>query len=517
MSTDGGSTQPCVVEWRANVADHRSVSCLRVRLALSLAGGRGCTSTPTCDIEVFADNEEGCELVYCHSLVHLRRPIEASLLWLGRTASRPVHESVRGNRDVSAGGCWSPRQGNKASPAVLQPVMRTVAEAIMGVTLAIVHLLGAEQVELQAVDEGSGRLIKFYQEHGFVVQQKRNDRERDPRRKTWTRMEGPTTVLAQLAPEAWLVGLVPDDFRPAEWLQEGTARLWQDRVHAGRLPCWEWAVSSPSPGMLSTTMTKCRDRNEACEGVVIDIRLVGTKGRDVARGQAVVFPEEELLWVTQLACGQHDGWLLVYSLPLEKEGPGRIPSEVRAAPAVAVLGLLATIAQWFGVTAVRLEPFEPGSGRMMHYFLNIGFSNSSADKPPEVDGHISGVLEAAPCLEAPCPQLALRCCPAEWSEDLMRAEDKNRFEQALSVKQFPHGSLARRHGNVCWAERRGTQQEGSLTRQRKQLIPVVLTVVASGISTSWGLPTPSPCDQTLLHRHLHECHLTRWPTAALTT
>jgi len=466
MNTSGGATQSCIVEWIAAVADHRAVSRLRARITLSLAGARGCTSTPTCDIEVFAENEEGCELAYCHGLVQLRRPIVANVLWLGRTASRPVHESVRRHHNVCAGGCWSPRQGSNANRALMQPVMRTVAEAILGLTLAVVQLLGAEQVELQAMDEGSGGLVKFYEKHGFAVAQKDDYRVRDPRRKAWTRMEGPTAAVAQLAPEAWLMDLVPRDFLPGDWLQQGTARLWQDRIKVGRLPRWEWAVSSPSPGILCTTMANCRDSKEPREGLLIDVRLVSKKGRDVvARGQAVAFLEEGLLWVTQLACGHGDGWRLVYSLPLEKQGPGRIPSEVRAAPAMAVLGLLATVAQWLGVSAVRLEPFEPGSGRMMHYFLNIGFSSPSPKQQMEVDGPTAGGVAAAPCLEALCHQLALRCCPPQWSDDLLRAEDKNRFEQTPSAQQLPQGSLARRHGNGCWAERCGTCCEGSLSQR----------------------------------------------------
>jgi len=103
---------------------------------------------------------------------------------------------------------------------LLQPIKRTVAEFILGLTVAIIQILGAEHVELQAQDDGSGRLVNFYKKAGFMEVKKEGDKTRDSSLKQWTRMEGPASAVAQLAPEAWLVDLVPGDFLPAVWVKK---------------------------------------------------------------------------------------------------------------------------------------------------------------------------------------------------------------------------------------------------------------------------------------------------------
>lgn len=341
---------------------------------------------------------------------------------------------------------------------LLQPTKRTVAEALLGLTVAILQILGAERVELQAQDEGSGRLVNFYERAGFTKVMNDEDRTPDSMRKQWTRMEGPASVVAQLAPEAWLVDLVPKDFLPAKWTQQCTTILWQDRMLSGRLPRLEWAVKWPSAANLSVTVVKCKDPAEPSEGLLIDVQLTNMRGRQIAHGQAVAMIGEDLLWVLQLACGAGHGWLLVYSLPEAREGQGRIPSDSRVAPAVAVLGLLASIAQWFGAAVLRLQPLEQGVGKMMHYFKDIGFASMSPAVASAMQGP-AGVLGGVPYLEAPCAQLAMRWCPTEWSNQLTRAEDVHRFQGASRVQQLPQSSLARRHGHDSYIEASGIQQE----------------------------------------------------------
>jgi len=183
------------------------------------------------------------------------------------------------------------------------------------------------------------------------------------------------------------------------------------------------------------------------------------RGRQIAHGQAVAMIEEGLLWVLQLGGGAGRGWLLAYTLPDAMEGQGRTVSQSRAAPAVAVLGLLASVAQWFGAAAVRLQPFEQGVGRMVHYFLDIGFAETLPAEASAIEGCEAGFPGAAPCMEAPCAQLALRCCPLEWSNQLTRAEDLDRFQASARVWQLPQGSLARRHGHGGYIEATSIQQE----------------------------------------------------------
>jgi len=318
--------------------------------------------------------------------------------------------------------------------------MCTVAEALLGLTVAIVRILGAEQVELQAQDEGSGRLVNFYEQVGFTATLKQDDTDHNAHLGKWIHMEGSTAAVAKLAPEAWVEDLVPKNFLPQQWLQRSTTKLWQDRMLARRLPRLEWMVDWPTVANLSASIVKCIDHAEYSEGLLIDVKLKNMRDKDVAHGQAVAMIEEGLLWVRRLACGVGDCWLLAYSPFDAREVQGRIPSESRAVPAMAILGLMASMAMWFGVTVVRLQPFEQGMGRMAQYFLNIGFVSTSPEEPAAFKDDV------APCLEATCAQLALRCCPMEWTNQLTRAEDVNRFQQSPHARHLPRGSLAHRHG-----------------------------------------------------------------------
>lgn len=186
-------------EWQVDLPAGGLVTTLCARL---MAQAR---LLPRCYLEVWAeDNESGAEaeLAYCQASVMLGNDV-ARVDWLGRSRGRHVHERVRGNRCVT---------GAEAGDCI------TVAQAVLGLTVAILGRFGATEIELHAQDTGSGRLFEFYKRHGlsfFECEQKE-----------WT-MRGPLAVCARSAPASWVDALVPHSFDGNAWL---SALFWNQSL-----------------------------------------------------------------------------------------------------------------------------------------------------------------------------------------------------------------------------------------------------------------------------------------------
>jgi len=88
--------------------------------------------------------------------------------------------------------------------------------------------------------------------------------------------------------------------------------------------------------------------------------------------------------------------------------------------AVALLGVLAGLASWFGTSVVQIRAVDDGTCKLLHYFHSLGFSPCSND--PE-------------SLAAPCYTLRKRCCPCDWVDKLPPEGELSMFSGVISERQ----------------------------------------------------------------------------------
>jgi len=410
------------LKWSVQVS-HAIVAFLHVRLVVSLGVLKASSSTPKCSIEVWAeDHSADGELAYCRSLVSCRKGRCARVLWLGRSSSRPVHERVRGLRCVRAGGLGAELRGKGGADYK----QRTVAEAVLGVAMAIVELFGVETVELEAMDNGSGRLVQLYLDIGFAKCQVPGDI-------IW--MEAPVHVIAGLAPPAWLEELVPTEFDPTTWLRTQVTQLWFERARFGKLPQLKWTVTFPHQAVLEVRLAWCTDSNDNLYRLRAEVLLLSVQGSELARARGAVWVEEQRLIVSWLgrkfnqpihvAVRGQPAYYTDCSSASEVEVHGDCSSSRcgKVTAGVALLGFLAELGTWFGVSTTELHAPDDGSGKLVSYLSSLGFSECAGDV---------GVADAAglrchPPMKMPCDVLAKRCCPVEWRARLMDWEDAATF------------------------------------------------------------------------------------------
>ncbi|CAK0885351.1 unnamed protein product [Prorocentrum cordatum] len=246
---------PGVLEWA--VSDPvPAVGCVRLRLT-ACPGARGpgrapkLAAAPKCLIEAWAESTAGSEEVaYCHVTARLGHP-RARVHWLGRSQQRAVHSSVGGVRCVPHGRAAAPSAGGGTAPVLDRRL--TVAEALFGAAAAAAERLGAQALELQAMDNGSGKLVQLYLDMGFTRA------SQEPGEILW--MEAPVETIAALAPEAWLPWLLPAALDGPRWLRGVVAQKRGDQAIRSRPPGQQvWAVPWP-PG----ARVYVRLERECCE------------------------------------------------------------------------------------------------------------------------------------------------------------------------------------------------------------------------------------------------------------
>jgi len=411
-----------VLEWCAAV-QHVAVSYVHARLIASLGGARGSTSTPECTIEVWAegpttDNGVDVELAYCRGLLMYSGRVRAEVSWLGRSASRSVHERVRGWKCVhSRGQVAGQRDG---APAV--PPLRTIAEAILGVTLTIMEMLGGSVVELQSFDNGSGKLNSLYLGLGFV--------KSENQRGSVLWMEAPVRVAEDLVPGRWIVDLVPSGFDGLAWMDTEAAKLWHERARFGKLPRWNWLVDWPRNARVDVRLASRMISDGEGFNLFLEASLLSPTAVQLTHCRGATRLGSGKLSVFWLGCGQAESaQASVRSRAAHKsdckEQAGScawgLQHGAGTTSSIALLGLLAAIACWFGVVTVELQALDDGSGKLINYFLGLGFADTEGAPP----GQYRDPLR--PWLVACCGALARRCCPQEWRNMTLEAEDLQRF------------------------------------------------------------------------------------------
>mmetsp|Transcript_29685 Transcript_29685/g.84945 ORF Transcript_29685/g.84945 Transcript_29685/m.84945 type:complete len:650 (-) Transcript_29685:211-2160(-) len=441
------------VEWTASVC-HATVRSLQARLSTSVGdltrqtasqGAKG-FGIPKCNIEVWAKGVEEIEVAYCRGVVCPRNEC-AKVQWLGRSQQRPVHESVRGCRSVSCSSVDAGKDGAKRL---------TVAEAMLGLLAVIIERFSLNTLELQAMDNGSGRLVELYLRLGFrnAVQQDRD--------MIW--MDAPTRLISQLAPQAWCCDLIPSEFDGLIWMHKAVAEI-EFELTLNRLLHFPptWTVDWPRDARVEVNLM--RQGYDPDSRLTAQASLVGSDGRELASARCSLLVDLGLLRVLWIGRTR--------SRPVDPSVRGCTAYETTACEpptkvtvAVALFGFLAALGQWFGLSISEMQALDDGSGRLVDYLHSLGLElrpNSSAG----YCGHS--------WMECSCQALALRCCPVGWcnSAGLPLDGPLGSPPRAEPVDEDLQGPASPRHSvhvAVCDAQP-GPQAEGSAQAETSQREP----------------------------------------------
>jgi len=408
------------LRWTAEVG-HSVVQRLECQLTPSLGGGRGCTSTPQISIEVWAVGVQLEELVYCHAKVMARVPCLAEVEWLGRSSHRPAAKCIRGLRCVAA-----PDSG--AQGELSETNSMTVAEALFGLIAALLCLFKVSMIELEVMDNGSGRLGNFYANLGFLPVLRSSWETGKPRKSLW--MAAPAVSVAKkCGPAAWMKSLVPVQFDPMVWLNDNLVKLWSERALGGRLPQWSWRISWPSRAELNMRVFPVTGSTD----LLIDASISSRAGAVLQTPFELVYcrckvqlqqQRVTLLWLgrenfkSASVAIRGKQVFAVSDRSCSGKGKDRQP---QVTAAVGLLGAMVTVAAWFGATTASMRVRDDGSGKLVSYFESFGFVTSTS-KSASIDE-----ATVCKCLCAPSDHIAQRCCPLEWDKKLLETEDLNRF------------------------------------------------------------------------------------------
>lgn len=350
-------------------------------------------SCPRCAIEVWAEDGTGARLVECrgslcpdNSHMHVH--------WLGRRkedlsqACGPGWKYVCGEEPLAEA---SPRQ------------KRTLAQALLGLLASVAELFGMIIVDMEAEDNGSGKLMLFYENMGL---------ERRPKKAQDLWMEGPIQALAQFAPREWIAGILPQDFDAWQWLQSDARDSQVERLLLSPDVPWKWSWTPAWPANAQVDMRMRVGKIDNFSKVCVEA-VFKSPSEELAFARGVVRLRHrtmKVLWLGRTA-----------SRPVHSSVKGHCAFEssaeiqssdedCRAAErglvtvAVALLGTFASFGCWVGATTLEIPALDDGSGRLLAYLQSFGFAGQ-----PGRD---------ASTLFAPCASVVHRCCPSAWRSSL---------------------------------------------------------------------------------------------------
>mmetsp|Transcript_96751 Transcript_96751/g.181961 ORF Transcript_96751/g.181961 Transcript_96751/m.181961 type:complete len:560 (-) Transcript_96751:186-1865(-) len=410
------------LEWRAPV-DHVTVRWVRARLVATIKG-----SSSRCSIEIITEDRTSQELAYSRGLL---QGSSLRVLWLGRSNMRPAHDRVRSQRTIE---CVLPGKGEK-------PVSKscTVSEAVFGMLCKIAQRLGAWTLDLHALDNGSGRLIQYYEDLGL---------RKDAVEEGVQGMCGDIEDMVPLAPEAWVNQLMPADFDGPRWFFEAARhhRASKRPLALGRPGCWHWDVEWPFSARVVAQLTR-GVRDNASWQASASLNSLG--GNELAYAQGNISIQEGLLRVMTLGESRSNSRpdSFANSRPtsransrassLTRQRNGRseskessedecsenvgIPAESKVNASEALLGVLAVLAQSVGATAAEVILLEPGSRRLLDHLRSICPEDLSVLRPSTV------------CVGFACEDLIHHCCPKEWQSELPPTKDPSAHGGQVSL------------------------------------------------------------------------------------
>jgi hypothetical protein len=261
-------------------------------------------------------------------------------------------------------------------------------------------------VDLDAEDDGSGKLIRFYTNLGFHMKGKQNISQD-------VYMEAPIRSVSCLAPQHWIEAMVPRTFEPWAWLQPEMKDHQVERVLLSTEVPWKfsWKAGWPLAAQVSARLRV--GKTDGFRKITLECSLRESGSEDAAdlataRGSVVLkLRKLRVLWVGRSSSRSVDSSVkgkriyeaAVPSLESESGHP-----QTRVTAAIALLGVLGVLGRWFDAETVDMLALNDTDRRLSKYFQRFGFEVAVKDSDPAQ-------------LEASCLKLA-RWCPCDWSPHL---------------------------------------------------------------------------------------------------
>jgi len=334
--------------------------------------------------------------------------------WLGRKGASPS-EPVTGSAANKGSTPVNPNrknEGRSASWALVQDGKggppQTIAQALLSTLAAVAAQFGVIVVELDAEDNGSGKLVKYYADLGFKVTCQLKGFDVD--------MEASCATLSRQAPAEWVRGLVPQDFDAWGWLQPCRSKTSHDGgddplraiLLAPDVPwTWTWKVLFPEGARVDAKISLNKSDRVCC-----DVWLKNHRDEEIAYARGSIRIRQRTLRVLWFGRSK--------SRPVHPSVQGQLTYRAGDQPltapcnctaATAVLGSLAALGRWFDVTTVPLTACGDTSGQLLCHLKKLGFDElEGAPAVQSVDEPVN--------LTASCKTLVHNCCPPEWCCEL---------------------------------------------------------------------------------------------------
>eukprot|EP00927_Polykrikos_kofoidii_P023099 TRINITY_DN21380_c0_g1_i1.p1 TRINITY_DN21380_c0_g1~~TRINITY_DN21380_c0_g1_i1.p1 ORF type:complete len:453 (+),score=44.97 TRINITY_DN21380_c0_g1_i1:57-1415(+) len=404
------------ISWSAKIT-HIAVSFVKAQLVASVSRSRGIVDEhgcPRCAIQVWAERRVDFKSATAHTdeaanargghgrSAQPERLVQVSGSICPKNSGNALHVQWLGRQKFGSSVDDDWRFLDEESQATLggqNDRILTVAEALVGMLTVIATLFGARIVQLDADDRGSGKLVRYYERLGFVA-------DRSPNR-DGVRMRVPVDTLSRLAPTAWVKGLIPVEFDALGWLwsdfHEPPLSMMLSCFCVPLKSCWK--VMEPLGASLDTMMTP----HDASSTIRIQASMKTKHGGELVFVKATMRLRQRSLRVVWLGTSG--------SGPAHPSVKGKPMYTEKVTAAVGLLGVVATLARWFGTASVEITALDTGSGRLIVYLKGLGFENARAGgvEPAAIEAE---ALDEQPALTAKCEDIVQRCCPAEWRDKL---------------------------------------------------------------------------------------------------
>eukprot|EP00928_Gymnodinium_smaydae_P050413 TRINITY_DN33979_c0_g1_i1.p1 TRINITY_DN33979_c0_g1~~TRINITY_DN33979_c0_g1_i1.p1 ORF type:complete len:756 (+),score=82.78 TRINITY_DN33979_c0_g1_i1:298-2268(+) len=202
-------TLPCW-EWMLRSPTFASVRFELIRASADNAERWGSPGGICFVLNASISNAKGEELVSSRSLAVIERRL-LSVLWLGRSSARAVHGSVKGvpmySTELADDGGSDAKEESSTCGRV------TSAIALLGASAAVAGWFGIHNVELKALDTGSGRLMQYLKRLGFCKRSSAHHVDKHGRvSQPWLRAHC-DELMRRCCPQEWKSRFVSEEDR----------------------------------------------------------------------------------------------------------------------------------------------------------------------------------------------------------------------------------------------------------------------------------------------------------------
>eukprot|EP00927_Polykrikos_kofoidii_P049052 TRINITY_DN43198_c0_g1_i1.p1 TRINITY_DN43198_c0_g1~~TRINITY_DN43198_c0_g1_i1.p1 ORF type:complete len:555 (+),score=68.41 TRINITY_DN43198_c0_g1_i1:290-1954(+) len=387
------------VRWSKDV-DHIAVARVGVQVITSKrkkVATIGSGFSQECGLEAWAESHDfgsgPVKLALCKANLNPKTS-HLSVHWLWREKVRPpISSDSYESTEIAEGECWRFVKSGCST-----------AQAVFGILASVGEIFGMIVVDLEAEDNGSGKLVDFYKRIGLSVRQKAVTKRDLPY------MEGPIKAVSCLAPCEWFEGLVPANFDPWEWLQDDVSPHQVERLLLSPSVPWNWSfgVCWPHGSELKAKLSFAG--KAFLNKIDAEVSMIHRNGVELTFARGAIRIKESTLRVIWM--GRSKSRPVHPNVRGEKKycrhvlHDDKCVAEPTATAAVATLGALAALARWFGTTSIELLALDSGSGKLWTYLAGLGFSDLRGGQVFSVDD--------PPVLATSCRDIAFDCCPPEW-------------------------------------------------------------------------------------------------------